>query len=194
MKFDIILCGVGGQGVLSMASIIGFAAMHEGFFVGQTEIHGMAQRGGSVSAHLRISDSAIHSNLIPISSAQMILSMEPLEALRYIDHLNSTGILISSDNQIGNLVDYPILGDYYKHPIISSRNTLIDVRSLAKTIGVQKTANMILIGAASIYLPIKAKSIECSVKRLFSNKGETTIEENLKTFRLSKELLHRERI
>jgi indolepyruvate ferredoxin oxidoreductase beta subunit len=87
MKTDIILAGVGGQGILSIAAVIGSAAVEENLFIKQTEVHGMSQRGGDVQSHLRISDQAIASDLIPLGRADLIISLEPMEALRYLPYL-----------------------------------------------------------------------------------------------------------
>ena len=84
MKTDIILCGVGGQGILSIATIIGEAAMKENLYIKQAEVHGMSQRGGDVQSNLRISSEPIHSDLIALGGADVIISMEPMEALRYL--------------------------------------------------------------------------------------------------------------
>ena len=88
MKYDIILAGVGGQGVLSVAAGIATGAMLQGLNVRQSEVHGMAQRGGAVMSHLRISDEEIPGDLVGRGNADMILSMEPLEAIRYLEYLN----------------------------------------------------------------------------------------------------------
>src|SRR6056297_2642514 len=107
MKLDIILAGVGGQGILSIATVIGYAAIESGYSLKQAEVHGMSQRGGDVQSHLRISDSEIYSDLIPQGSADMILSVEPMEALRYLPYLAPNGWLISNTKTFENIPDYP---------------------------------------------------------------------------------------
>ena len=106
MKYDIILAGVGGQGVLSIAAIIAQAAMADGLQVRQSEVHGMSQRGGGVQAHLRISDERISSDLIPTGSANMILSLEPMESLRYLSWLSRCALITAADPFV-NIPNYP---------------------------------------------------------------------------------------
>ena len=84
MKQDIILSGVGGQGILSIATIIGEAATQAGLTLKQAEVHGMSQRGGDVQSNLRTSSDEILSDLIPQGAADIIISLEPMEALRYV--------------------------------------------------------------------------------------------------------------
>ena len=84
MKKDIILAGVGGQGILTIATIIGDAATVAGLNLKQAEVHGMSQRGGDVQSNLRLSTDLIHSDLIKQGAADLIISMEPMEALRYL--------------------------------------------------------------------------------------------------------------
>src|SRR5512138_2857743 len=109
MKYDIILAGVGGQGVLSVSAIIASSAMKEGLAVKQSEVHGMSQRGGAVLANLRLSDRPIASDLISLGAASMILSMEPLESLRYLPYLNPAGTIITASDPMVNIADYPAL-------------------------------------------------------------------------------------
>ena len=90
MKTDIILCGVGGQGILSIATVLGQAATASGLYLKQAEVHGMSQRGGDVQSNLRLSTERIWSDLIPKGQADLIISMEPMEALRYLPYLSST--------------------------------------------------------------------------------------------------------
>ena len=87
MRKDIILSGVGGQGILTIATIIGEAATVAGLNLKQAEVHGMSQRGGDVQSNLRLSDETIHSDLISLGEADLIISMEPMEALRYLPYL-----------------------------------------------------------------------------------------------------------
>ena len=88
MKKDIILSGVGGQGILSIATVIGQAALKDGLHMKQAEVHGMSQRGGDVQSNLRISDRPIASDLIPTGKCDLIISLEPMEALRYLPYLS----------------------------------------------------------------------------------------------------------
>ncbi len=188
MKYDMIICGVGGQGVLSVAAIIASAAMKEGLNVKQSEVHGMSQRGGAVYANLRLSDAPIYSDLIADGTASMILSMEPLESLRYLHYLKEDGFLITSENPEKNIPDYPDLDELLTR-IRSLPNALtIDARKLALEAGSGRATNMVLAGAASHFLPIKPQSMEDFIKEIFARKGEKIVDINLKAFALGRKV------
>lgn len=182
MKYDIGLAGVGGQGVLSVSAIIARSAMKEGLFVKQSEVHGMAQRGGAVLAHLRLSDSPVASDLIPKGGASMILSMEPLESLRYLAYLGASGTVITSTEPVENIADYPrmekILGAIRSLP----RSATINAERLARESGSAQAINMVLAGAASPLLPIQVETMRESIRELFGRKGEKVVETNLRAF------------
>lgn len=183
MSYDIILCGVGGQGVLSLAAAIAKAAMDSGLDVRQSEVHGMAQRGGAVVAHLRMSETRVRSDLVPKGMADMLLSMEPLESLRYLDYLKPSGILVTAADPFVNIPDYPdtgtLLGAIGKIP--GSR--VVEASRMAKEAGNAKAVNMVLVGAASRHLPLEAASIERAIREGFSAKGEKVVETSLAAFR-----------
>jgi indolepyruvate ferredoxin oxidoreductase beta subunit len=183
MKYDIVLCGVGGQGVLSLAAIIAEAAVAEGLRVRQSEVHGMAQRGGAVLAHLRISGEAIHSDLIPGGGAQMILSMEPLESLRYADFLAPDGILITAREPFLNIPDYPDIEAVYRAIEGFPRHSLVPALEIAKKAGSARAVNMVLVGAAGEYLPLKTETLENAVKERFASKGEAVVRINMEALR-----------
>lgn len=182
MKYDIVLAGVGGQGVLSVSAIIARSAIKEGLFVKQSEVHGMAQRGGAVLAHLRLSDSPVASDLIPKGGASMILSMEPLESLRYLAYLGASGTVITSTEPVENIADYPrmeqILGAIRSLP----RSATIEAERLARESGSAQAINMVLAGAASPLLPIKVETMRESIREIFGRKGEKVVETNLRAF------------
>ena len=92
---NIILSGVGGQGILTIAAVLDTASLNQNLYVKQAEVHGMSQRGGAVQSHVRISDKIIYSDLIPLGKADMILSVEPMELLRYLPYLKPEGWLIT---------------------------------------------------------------------------------------------------
>jgi indolepyruvate ferredoxin oxidoreductase beta subunit len=187
MKFDIVLAGVGGQGVLSLSTIIASGAMKEGLHVKQSEVHGMAQRGGAVLANLRLSDKPIASDLIPSGSAALILSMEPLESLRYLSFLRPGGALITSITPVVNIPDYPdlegLLGKIRSIP----GSTLVDSDRLAKAAGSARAANMVMVGAASSLLPVKVDTMEHYIEDVFKRKGDQIVEVNLRAFRAGRE-------
>ncbi len=186
-KIDIILSGVGGQGVLSVGAIVSMAAMKEGYNVRQSEVHGMAQRGGAVLAHLRISSGVIESDLIPRGGADVVLSMEPLESLRYVNFLRPDGVLITASEPVENITDYPLLDDIHRMIKAQSSSRLIESKTLAKDAGSQRAVNMVLVGALSPYLPFKPEAIESAIKDKFTSKGEDVVQTNLKAFRLGRE-------
>jgi len=186
MKCDIILSGVGGQGVLSVAAIIAQSAVRENLQVRQSEVHGMAQRGGAVLAHLRIADSTIASDLVPRGSARLILSMEPLESLRYVSWLSPEGALITAAEPLVNIPNYPniagILSMIKNLPVYR----IIEAEALAKEAGLAKSVNMVMVGAASAFLPVKTATLETVIKEMFAAKNSATVDSNIKAFNLGR--------
>lgn len=187
MKTDIILCGVGGQGILSIATIIGEAAMNENLYIKQAEVHGMSQRGGDVQSNLRISSEPIHSDLIALGQADVIISMEPMEGLRYLPYLNKNGWIITSSAPFVNIPNYPdmddIMADYAKlHNVI-----MLDIEQLAKDNQVPRSANVILLGAAQKALGIEYSKLETAIRNVFGRKGEAVVEANIKALAIGKE-------
>ncbi len=184
MKYDIILAGVGGQGVLSLAAIIATGAMKDGLNVRQSEVHGMAQRGGAVLSHLRISDKDIASDLVAKGTASLILSMEPLEVLRYVDYLAPDGAIVTASEAVVNITNYPdiesVYGKLQKYPQVK----IVDSVSLAKEAGSARATNMVIIGAASEKLPVKSESIKEAIADLFGSKGQAVVDANIKAFEL----------
>lgn len=188
MKKDIILSGVGGQGILTIAATIGTAALSEGLQLKQAEVHGMSQRGGDVQSHLRLSSDPIASDLIPQGKADLIISVEPLECLRYFNMLNrKTGWLITSMNPFKNIPDYPslesILDEIWKLP----QYVTIDAEQVAKDQGSIKAANIVVLGAASKYLDLKYESLEKAIETMFSKKGKEMVTLNLKALKAGRE-------
>ncbi len=187
MKYDIILAGVGGQGVLSVSAIIASGAMKEGLHVKQSEVHGMSQRGGAVLANLRLSDRPIASDLIPLGTASMILSMEPLESLRYLRYLDPAGAIITSSDPLVNIPDYPALDGLLAHVRSLRGAVLIDAERLARAAGSARATNMVRVGAASHHLPVPVATLEHFIESTFARKGERIVQTNLKAFRAGRE-------
>jgi len=187
MKYDVIIAGVGGQGVLSVSAIIASSAMKEGLQVKQSEVHGMSQRGGAVYTNLRLSDQPIYSDLIAAGTASMILSMEPLESLRYLDYLKEGGHLITSANPEKNIPDYPDMEELLQQIKQIPHAVIIDARKLAMQAGSGRATNMVLAGAASHHLPLKVESMQALIKEMFARKGEKVVEINQKAFMLGRE-------
>jgi len=186
MKQDIILAGVGGQGILSIAAVLGMAAVESGLHLKQAEVHGMSQRGGAVESHLRISDSPIASDLIPQGSGDMILSVEPMEALRYLPFLSGDGWLVTSSRTFENIDDYPAEEELFKEIRRVKNHVIIDAYTIAREIGSQKISNMVMLGAASEYLGISMERLEGAVSRLFGRKGEEVVQLNIKALNAGK--------
>jgi indolepyruvate ferredoxin oxidoreductase beta subunit len=187
MRYDVILAGVGGQGVLSVAAIIALGAMKDGLSVRQSEVHGMAQRGGSVQAHLRLSDRIIVSDLIGKASADMILSMEPIESLRYLAYIKADGVLVSSTDPVKNIPTYPDPESIYAKIRALPSARLIEAAALARQAGSARSTNMVMVGAASAYLPVEEKSLLAAIDELFSRKGEKIVQVNRKAFQMGRE-------
>lgn len=185
MKTDIILCGVGGQGILSIATIIGEAAIKDGLYIKQAEVHGMSQRGGDVQSNLRISSEPINSDLIAEGQADVIISMEPMEALRYLPYLNKkTGWIITSSVSFVNIPNYPDM-DKIKEEYSKLNNVVfIDIEQLAKDNNVPRSANMILLGAAQKSLGIGYEEIKAALGRVFARKGEEVVNANIKALNI----------
>mgnify|MGYP000398875050 CR=1 FL=1 len=185
MKTDIILCGVGGQGILSIATVIGEAAMKEGLNIKQAEVHGMSQRGGDVQSNLRISSQPIHSDLISQGQADVIVSMEPMEALRYLPYLNKkTGWIITSSVPFVNIPDYPDIDSIRAEYAKLDNVVMIDIERLAKENDMPRSANMILLGAAIKAIGIGRDKMEQAVRAVFARKGDTVVEVNLKALEI----------
>jgi indolepyruvate ferredoxin oxidoreductase beta subunit len=188
MKYDIILAGVGGQGVVSLSSIIAWGGMKEGRHVQQSEVHGMSQRGGSVQATLRLSDNPIAGCLVPTGTAKMILAMEPLEALRYVSWLAPDGVIVTSTSPIRNMPNYPeldsVLSQLRRLPV---KTILLDADEIAKKSGSAKAANVVMAGAASHALPLSADTLLSCIKENFASKGEKIVEANITAFRAGQE-------
>ncbi len=182
MKRDIILAGVGGQGILTIANVIGLASIDAGLFIKQAEVHGMSQRGGDVHSDLRISDKEIASDLIPEGKCDLIIAVEPMESLRYVPMLDNEGWLITNTTPFVNITDYPDIDDVLKEIESHKNHVAIDAEKIAKDLGSKKSANMVILGAASPFIGIPEEKLKNAIKRLFGSKGEKVIELNLNAF------------
>ena len=192
MKTDIILSGVGGQGILSVAMIIGEAATRKGLTLKQAEVHGMSQRGGDVQSNLRLSEGPIASDLIPLGQADMILSLEPLEALRYLPYLAKDGWIITSSAPFKNIPNYPDEDDLFAELNAQPHVVALDVETLAKENNVAKSANVVLLGAAAAFLKIlDVETLRESVGAIFAAKGAAVIEANNRAFDIGLEYVKR---
>jgi indolepyruvate ferredoxin oxidoreductase beta subunit len=184
---DIILAGVGGQGILSIAFVVDSAALKEGLNVKQAEVHGMAQRGGAVQSHLRLSSERIWSDLIPKGGADLILSVEPLEALRYLDYLKPDGRIVTSSNPFLNITDYPDRDGLLDRIREVPGSVIVDAEKLAKEAGSSRAQNTVVLGAAARHLIVAEETLKEYIRVLFVKRGEKVLGANLKAFELGRQ-------
>lgn len=183
MKTDIKLAGVGGQGILSIATVIGEAATAAGLHLKQAEVHGMSQRGGDVQSDLRLSTESIHSDLIPLGGADLILSMEPMEALRYLPYLSPEGAVVTSSRPFVNIPNYPDETALQEELNALPNVTKMDIEEVAKGLQAPRSANMVLLGMAARHLAIVTPDqLRTAIRTVFGRKGDKVVEDNLKAF------------
>jgi indolepyruvate ferredoxin oxidoreductase beta subunit len=187
MKQDIILAGVGGQGILSIAYVIDNAALKQGLSFKQAEVHGMAQRGGAVQSHLRLSNDTIFSDLIPKGGADMILSVEPLESIRYFDYLAPDGIVVTSSSPFVNIPNYPELDEVLSKVQSVSKNIIVDSAKLAQEAGFARAQNMVILGAASAHLILQEENLKKFIRELFQARGDKVVDINIRAFDLGRD-------
>jgi len=186
MKSDIILAGVGGQGILSIAAAIGMAAIDAGLHLKQAEVHGMSQRGGAVQSHLRISDQEIASDLIPKGEADLIISVEPMESLRYLPFLSKDGWIVTNKNAFVNIPDYPEETKVMAEIKAVNNHVIIDADDLARTIKSPRSSNMVMLGAAGNYIELSEESLVKGIRSIFQRKGEEITRVNIQAFKAGK--------
>lgn len=184
MKKDIILSGVGGQGILTIAAIIDWAALDNHLYIKQAEVHGMSQRGGDVQSHLRISSDEIYSDLIPKGEADIILSVEPMEALRYRSYLSDKGCVVTANKAYKNIENYPNEEKLLRELNNLPNTVIVDAEKWAKEAGSLKASNIVMLGAASNFMNIPEDSLLKGISTLFSTKGEELVNLNIAAFKL----------
>jgi indolepyruvate ferredoxin oxidoreductase beta subunit len=182
MKHDIVLAGVGGQGILTIAAIIGEAAVRQGLHVKQSEVHGMAQRGGAVLAHLRLSSAPIHSDLIALGTADVVLAVEPMEALRQAPSLSPQGVILANTRPQRNIGDYPALAEILAALRGFPRHVVLNAEEMAQELGNARAMNMVMLGAISPFLEFPEDLLATSIRETFARKGEQVVAVNLKAF------------
>ena len=190
MNTDIILSGVGGQGILSIATIIGAAAINDNLYIKQAEVHGMSQRGGDVQSNLRISSTPIASDLIPLGKADLIISLEPMEAMRYLPYLKKDGWVITNTEPFVNIPDYPDLDTLMQRIEALPHHVALDVTAIASEATSPRAANIVLLGAAAPFLGIDIAKIEDGIHSVFARKGDDIVEMNIKAFRAGLKVAH----
>jgi indolepyruvate ferredoxin oxidoreductase beta subunit len=182
MKRDILIAGVGGQGILTIATILGRAALDAGLHLKQSEVHGMAQRGGSVQSHMRYADGAVHSDLIPRGKADILLSMEPMEAIRYLAWLAPGGWLVANETPVENMPQYPDLATVHREIRQVDNHVLFDATRVAAAAGSPRSVNVAMLGAAAPFTGLPAEALEAAIRRQFARKGDEVAEANVKVF------------
>ena len=187
MKSDIILAGVGGQGIISIANVIGISALKDGLYLKQAEVHGMSQRGGDVQSNLRLSSQPIHSDLIPLRKADIIVSLEPMECLRYLPYLAKTGWIVTNTTPFVNINNYPDIKDIMDELERIDNLVAFDMDDVAKKIGSPKSANMVLLGAISPFLEISPESLEDAISEIFIRKGDAIVQKNQDAFKVGRD-------
>ena len=188
MKTDIIISGVGGQGLLSIAAEIGQAALEEGLYMKQAEVHGMSQRGGDVQSNLRLSDKPIASDLIPLGQADLIISLEPMESLRYLPYLKKDGWLVTNSQPFINIPNYPEIEKVNEALDALPNKVVLDVEAIAKDAGSARASNIVMLGAAAPFIGIEFDKIAEGVKSIFARKGEEVVNLNLKALKAGYEM------
>ena len=192
MKTNIILSGVGGQGILSIAAVIGEAALEERLYMKQAEVHGMSQRGGDVQSHLRISNTPIASDLIPRGKADLIISIEPMESLRYLPFLKPEGWLVTNSAPFINIPNYPEIEHIHAELNKLSHKIILDVDKIAKELGSSRSANIVMLGAATPFIGLEYSKIENGIRRIFGRKGEEVVATNLKALAVGHDIAKKE--
>jgi len=187
LKRNVILAGVGGQGLLSIAAVLGEAARREGLHLKQAEIHGMAQRGGVVQSHVRFGDEPIHSDLIREGTAHLILSLEPMEALRYLPYLALDGALVTNSRPFKNIPEYPAIDEILDQIRVLPSFRLIDASELAGRVGSARAANMVMLGAGAPFLDLSEETLVAAIEAVFARKSDEIVATNVRAFRLGRE-------
>ena len=191
MRADIILSGVGGQGILSIAAVIGEAALKEGLYMKQAEVHGMSQRGGDVQSNLRLSDQPIASDLIPKGHADLIISLEPMESLRYLPYLKEDGWLVTNSQPFVNIPNYPDMEKVNEELDKLPHKVILDVEAIAKEVATARAANIVMLGAAAPFIGIEYNKIEDGIRRIFGRRGAEVVEMSLKALKAGYDVAQR---
>lgn len=187
MKSDIVLAGVGGQGILSIAAVVGMAALENHLYLKQAEVHGMSQRGGAVQSHLRISENEIASDLIPLGKADLIISVEPMESLRYLPWLSENGWLVTNTTPFVNITDYPDMKDILAEVEKLPHHIAINADEIARQVKSPRSSNIVMLGASSPFLDIPYESLENGIGKIFGKKGEKVVQLNIDALKAGRE-------
>jgi indolepyruvate ferredoxin oxidoreductase beta subunit len=186
MKTDIILSGVGGQGIITIAAIVGTAALQNNMYIKQSEVHGMSQRGGAVESHLRISETPIASDLISMGTVDLIISVEPMESLRHLPYLSKDGWLVTNSKPYLNIRNYPDLDRIIDKIKSLKKHIVLDADAMAKEIKANRSSNIIMLGAASPFLCISFDKLQEGIRTIFERKGEDVVNQNIQALQIGR--------
>ncbi len=163
MKINLVISGVGGQGVVTIARLLAAAGLRDGLHVIQGELHGMSQRGGAVHAQLRFDNEVIESPQVPIGRADILLGVEPVEALRNIGWLHPKGRVITAIRPIENVPNYPPIEDILENIRALPNSLLVDAHTIASDAGSARSENFVMAGAAAAFLPIDPETMRACI-------------------------------
>ncbi|MDD1677386.1 MAG: indolepyruvate ferredoxin oxidoreductase subunit beta [Methanomicrobiales archaeon] len=186
-SYDILIVGVGGQGTILTSNVLGEACLIEGKSVRGAETHGMAQRGGSVETHIRIN--GVHGPLIPAGEADIVIALELIEALRFRHYSTPEGVMVVNRELIvpasvyAKKLEVPTMENILER-LSDSKPCVIDANALALQAGSALTQNIVMVGAASRYLPLSEHALREAVRRCVPEK---TIDVNLAAFALGRD-------
>lgn len=187
VRCDVVLAGVGGQGVLSLGGLMARAAAGAGLWTKQSEVHGMSQRGGAVQAFLRIADRPVRSDRVGVGTARVVLGLEPVEALRRLELLAPDGVLLSASEPVMNVSDYPDLEEVLAEIRALPLGLVLPARELARRAGSVRAVNAVMLGAVAPFLPVEEARLEEELRHTFAAKGEAVAGANLRAFRAGRQ-------
>jgi len=186
--FGVVVAGVGGQGAITIAQLILGAAWMSDLSAMQSEVHGMSQRGGEVSAHILFSKHPVSSPTIEAGNADLLIGMEPLETLRYLHYLKKEGHAVSSSIPLINMDNYPEPEKMLNLLQTTEGVLMIDTDALASELHFAQAGNIALLGAASHYMPLEADIWIKTISERFKSKGDKVVDKNLLAFNHGREL------
>ena len=182
MSCKIIVSGVGGQGAITIAQLILGAAFKDNLYALQSEVHGMSQRGGAVNAHVIVSSMEVFSPVVMAGDGDILISLEPLETLRYLPLLKSGAHVIAAMEPVVNMDNYPereeLMGALARIPGVQ----LIDTETHSRALNAKKSGNIILLGVAARHMGIASARWREALTERFAGKGEAIITKNIEAF------------
>lgn len=188
MTTNVLMAGVGGQGVLTASAVLSEAALLAGYDVKKSEVHGMSQRGGSVESHVRFSNKQVYSPLIPWHGADVVMALEMLEGLRSAHWCRPGGVILADERQIlpatvaHGALQYPhdCLQRLEEH---DGATVVVRALATAQELGERRAANVVMLGALSGFLPIAEEAFREALANIIKPKALDT---NLRAFELGR--------